>query len=167
MWLSPVRVILLSLPVLAVASPAAGQSDPVIAELDAFWAEVARTVSAGDAEGMRELYHPDGIYVFGSRESYLTQAQSSALDDANADLQATREGRRAQGIEFRLTSRVHDESTAHEVGLYHFWVTPQGEERSDHYGVVDSYLTKVGGRWMILVEIQTGESSKAEWDAGG
>ncbi len=36
---------------LLLAAPVAAQEDPVIAELDAFWAEVARTVVGGDHAG--------------------------------------------------------------------------------------------------------------------
>jgi hypothetical protein len=65
------------------------------------------------------------------------------------------------GLEFRFSSRVHDASTAHEVGLYHFWA----EGRAHFYGTVDSYLVKKDGRWMILVEIQRGpEATEAEWN---
>ena len=35
----------------------------VTTELDAYWAEVSRTVEEGDFEGYAELYHPDAVLV--------------------------------------------------------------------------------------------------------
>lgn len=33
------------------------------------------------------------------------------------------------------------------------------------YGLLDSYLVKKDGRWMILVEIQRWDMTKSKWDA--
>ncbi len=36
-----------------------------VAELDAYWAEVTRTVEEGDFEGYSGLYHPDAVLEVG------------------------------------------------------------------------------------------------------
>ena len=143
----------------------AAQADPVEAELDAFWTEVARTVSEGDLEGMRATYHPDAVHVPWDSTSYRTQPISKAGDNLPESTARTRAGLQQPNVEFRFTSRIHDETTAHEVGMVHFWRTVPNGERTDAYGLVDSYLVKKEGRWMILVEIQRWDFTEADWDA--
>jgi hypothetical protein len=143
----------------------AAQVDPIEAELDAFWAEVSRTVAEGDLEGMRATYHPDAIHVPWDSTSYTIQPISKAGDNLPESTARTRAGLQQPNVEFRFTSRIHDETTAHEVGMVHFWRTLSNGERTDAYGLVDSYLVKKEGRWMILVEIQRWNFTEAEWDA--
>ena len=152
---------------LTAAAPVAAQVDSIELELDQFWAEVSRTVAEGDFEGMQATYHPDAILVFEGRDSdsYRTRIMTTSLGPSEAGTADTREGRKVVGVEFRFSSRVHDSNTAHEVGISHFRRTRQGGEREDFYGLVDSYLVKKDGRWMILVEIQRVEATEAEWDA--
>jgi ketosteroid isomerase-like protein len=150
---------------LLVASPLAGQDDPVIAELDAFWAEVARTVAEGDFEGMVATYHPDGVWVSAVPSRPATRALRGMTAEAAEVAARTRAGEQAPRVEFRYSSRVHDSTTAHEVGMVRFTSTRGGVVVEDVYGLVDSYLVKKDGRWMILVEIQRWDMTKAEWDA--
>jgi ketosteroid isomerase-like protein len=150
---------------LLVASPLAGQDDPVIAELDAFWAEVARTVAEGDFEGMVATYHPDGVWVSAVPSRPATRALRGMTAEAAEVAARTRAGEQAPRVEFRFSSRVHDSTTAHEVGMVRFTSTRGGVVVEDVYGLVDSYLVKKDGRWMILVEIQRWDMTKAEWDA--
>ena len=77
----------------------------------------------------------------------------------------TRAGEQAPRVEFRFSSRVHDSTTAHELGMVRYTNTREGVLVEDAYGLVDSYLVKKDGRWMILVEIQRWDMTKAEWDA--
>jgi ketosteroid isomerase-like protein len=150
---------------LLVASPLAGQDDPVIAELDAFWAEVARTVAEGDFEGMVATYHPDGVWVSAVPSRPATRALRGMTAEAAEVAARTRAGEQAPRVEFRFSSRVHDSTTAHEVGMVRFTSTRGGVVVEDVYGLVDSYLVKKDGRWMILVEIQRWDMTRAEWDA--
>ncbi|MDX1389604.1 MAG: hypothetical protein R3344_10470 [Acidobacteriota bacterium] len=142
---------------------------PVEAELDAFWAEVSRTVAEGDHEAMVATYHPDAVHVGRLPDDATAYrinllAGSPTRERAAAATAEVRAGLRAPGVEFRFATRVNDENTAHEMGLYHFWSTRPGEDRVDAYGVVDSYLVKKDGRWMILVQIQRFGAIEAEWD---
>lgn len=147
---------------LAWARPAVAQDDSVRTELDAFWTEVVRSVVEWDVDAQKATYHPDAVSVTGDSISYSTRSMAAAF--AEAAPEAVANPPRNPGLEFRWSSRVHDATTAHEVGLYHF----SAEGRSDFYGGVESYLVKKDGRWMILVEIQRREGvSKSEWDALG
>jgi len=150
---------------LLVAAPLAAQDDPVTAELDAFWAEVSRTVAEGDFEGMVATYHPDGVWVSAVASRPATRALRGMTAEAAEGAARTRAGEQAPRVEFRFSSRVHDSTTAHEVGMVRFSSTRGGVVAEDVYGLVDSYLVKKDGRWMILVEIQRWDMTKAEWDA--
>ena len=144
----------------AGAQPAMGQTDSVTVELDAFWAGVSQSVTEWSLAAQKATYHPDAVGVSGTAASYTTALVWAGFAAREAD--ARNEVPRHPGLEFRLSSRVHDANTAHEVGLYHYWA----EGREHYYGTVDSYLVKKDGRWLILVEIQRGPAAtKAEWDA--
>ena len=150
---------------LALPAGADQAADPVLTELDAYWAEVSRTVAEGDFEGMRATYHPDAIWVTGDANSYRTVLMTEPLKQVAIDTAATREGVMRPNVEFRFSERVHDADTAREVGISHYWVTRTGQPRQDVYGHFDTYLVKKSGRWMALVEIQRGDATKADWDA--
>lgn len=150
---------------LLVAGPLAAQDDPILAELDAFWAEVARTVAEGDFEGMRATYHPDGVWVSAVPLKPATRALSGMTAEAAEGTARTRAGEQAPRVEFRFSSRVHDSTTAHEVGMVRYTNTRGGVRVEDAYGLMDSYLVKKDGRWMILLEIQRWDMTRAGWDA--
>jgi hypothetical protein len=154
------RIVSLGLIGLAlVAAPSAAQ-DPIEAELDAFWEVVVSSVENWDIDAQEATYHPDAISVTDHEASYRTRRIADlfaeARDAASVPPDAT--------LAFRFSSRVHDEATAHEVGVYRFHQA--GEE--PFYGGVDSYLVKKDGRWLILLEIMRREGlAQAEWDALG
>jgi hypothetical protein len=133
--------------------------------LDAFWAEVARTVAEGDFQGMVATYHPDDVWVSALASKPATHAQRAMTAQAAEGAARTRAREQSPRVEFRFSSRVHDSATAHEVGMVRFTNTRGGVLVEDVYGLVDSYLVKKNGRWMILVEIQRWDMTKPEWDA--
>ena len=144
--------------------PAAAQHDSIVAELDAFWAGVVKSVVEWSLPAQKATYHSDAVGVYGTAAEYTTSNVWAGFAAREADTSATEAPNRQRILEFRFSSRVHDASTAHEVGLYHFWA----EGRDHYYGTVDSYLVKKDGRWLILVEVQFEPPvSKADWDALG
>jgi hypothetical protein len=147
--------------------PAAAQTDSVAVELDAFWRGVERSVTEWSVAAQRATYHPDAIGVAGDAEEYRTSLIHADFAARQADTAQMNTSPLNPGLEFRITSRVHDAVTSHEVGMYRFSAdTPAG--RRVHYGAVDSYLVKKDGRWLILVEIQRREDlTEAEWQAAG
>ncbi|MCL4215360.1 MAG: hypothetical protein KJZ74_15770 [Gemmatimonadales bacterium] len=138
------------------------QGDPVTAELDAFWAGVVRSVTDWSIPAQKATYHPDAVGVTGTRSSYKTYHLWSEFAAKEADPAEMSAPPKSRILEFRFSSRVHDATTAHEVGLYHYW-----EEGQDHYyGTVDSYLVRKDGLWRILVEIQLELAmTEADWNA--
>lgn len=133
------------------------------AELDAFWAEMARTVEEGDFEGYSALYHPDAILVsLGSETSYPI---AQALTGWEPGFVATRAGDARAGVTFRFTRRLHDESTAHETGIFRYTFQPQGEAGSVAMVHFEGLLVKKDAGWLLVMEFQQGPATDAEWEA--
>lgn len=147
---------------LTAPGPAIAQTESTVAELDAFWAGVVKSVVEWSLPAQKATYHPDAVGAYGTAASYTTSSIWAGFAKREADTSAVEARDRRRILEFRFSSRVHDTSTAREVGLYHFWA--EGGEH--YYGTVDSYLVKKDGRWLILVEIQLEPPvTKADWDA--
>lgn len=70
------------------------ESHPIVAELDAFWAEAARTVAAGDHESMVAQFHPDGVHVGGTPDSYRTRLFTDNHENLAAGNAETRSAHR-------------------------------------------------------------------------
>ena len=93
------RIAVVATALLALPATAPAQ---VTTELDAYWAELSRTVEEGDFEGYAELYHPDAVLVAGGSGTYPI---GRALAGWKQGFDDTREGRAKAGVEFRLTER--------------------------------------------------------------
>ncbi len=169
--LNPVRVISFPRGVLALALSASALSALAlpgsaaaqdIAGLDAYWAEGARTVAEGDFEGYAEIYHPDAVLVVGGSGSYPI---AQALDGWKQGFDDTREGRAEAGVEFRLTDRLAGETTAHETGIFRYFLRPEEGEEQIALVHFEALLVKKDGRWLMLMEYQKGPATDAEWAA--
>jgi uncharacterized protein (TIGR02246 family) len=148
--------VLLALPATASAQ--------VVTELDAYWAEVARTVVEGDFEGYAALYHPDAVLVAGGSGSYPI---ANALAGWKPGFEDTREGSAVAGVEFRLTERLNDESTAHETGMFRYTIRPEGGEGQVALVHFEALLVKKDGRWLMVMEYQKEPATDEEWEAAG
>jgi ketosteroid isomerase-like protein len=146
----------------AVSSPLAAQD--VTAELDAFWAELSRTVGEGDFQGYAATYHPDAVLV--SAFSGSSYPISQALAGWEQGFVDTREGRVESSVAFRFTQRLSDESTAHETGLFRYSVVNAEGRRVDQYVHFEALLVKKGG-WKMVMEYQKSPATQEEWDAAG
>ena len=111
------RIHLLPVVLAAFMQVAPSHADPV-AELDAFWAEASRTVLEGDFEAYAATYHADAVLVSGFSNNSYPIAQ--ALDGWKQGFEDTRDGRMKASVEFRFTQRLHDETTAHETGMFRY-----------------------------------------------
>ena len=136
----------------------------VTTELDSYWAEVSRTVREGDFEGYAELYHPDAVLVAGGSGTYPI---ARALAGWKQGFDDTREGRAKAGVEFRLTERLNDATTAHETGIFRYTLAP--EEGDDVIAQVEfeALLVKKDGKWLMVMEYQKGPATDEEWAAAG
>ena len=148
---------------LMLCVPAAGFGQ-VSAELDAYWAEVARTVVDGDYDGYAALYHPDAVLVTDGSGS---QPIASALAGWKQLFDTTADGSAAASVEFRLTDRLNDATTAHELGMFRYSFTPSGGEKQVSTVHFSALLVKKNGAWLMIMERQQTAASDEEWAAAG
>jgi len=144
-----------------VASETA-ETSATSAELDAFWAEVSRTVAEGDFAGYAATYHADAILVSGARATSYPIA--SALRGWEQGFVDTSAGKTQASVEFRFTHRLNDETTAHETGIFHYTARPTGGELTEQYLHFEALLVRKDG-WKMLMEYQKAPATEAEWAA--
>jgi hypothetical protein len=143
-----------------VPAPAQPPADP---ELDAAYAELSRTVQEGDFEGYAALYHPDAVLVNKlSGESYPI---ATALAGWKPGFDATRDGQMKASVEFRITQRLADATTAHDTGMFRY-VSQSGTAEPQvaliHF---ESLYVKKDGAWLMVMEYQKSVATEAEWEA--
>ena len=143
-------------------TPVLGDDATVTAQLDEFWAAVARTVAEGDFEGYKAGYHPDAVLVSGPRE--LSYPISSAFRGWERGFVDTASGKLIANVEFRFTERLHDATTAYEIGIFHYAATPEEGEPVDQYVHFEALLVKKDG-WKMVMEYQKDPATMAEWAA--
>ena len=138
------------------------ENDLVIAELDAFWTELARTVNEGDFEAYSNTYHEDAILV--SESSGSSYPIANALGGWEQGFIDTKSGKLTASVEFRFTQRLNDSTTAHETGIFKYSSKPQDGEWNISYTNFESLLIKKEG-WKAMMEFQQSPATEAEWNA--
>lgn len=130
-------------------------------ELDALWAEVSRTVSAGDAVGYGVLYHPDAVVVTSGGTQLITQA----LAGWNQGFMDTAAGRMRAGVEFRITERRAAPGSAFDIGIFRYVSQSPGGQESVAMVHFEALMVKKDGRWLMIMENQKHVAAEAEWAA--
>lgn len=148
----------------ALLVTAANASAQVAAELDDYWAEVSRTVVDGDFEGYASLYHPDAVLVMQGRG---TVPIAEALAGWKQLFDDTADGSAMADVEFRLTGRLNDATTAHETGIFRYVFEPQEGEPSVSMVHFEALLVKRHDRWLMVMEYQQDPATEEEWAAAG
>ena len=138
------------------------QPDPIEAELNAYWAEVSRSVKEGDYAGYSATCHPLGILVSGNKKT--SYPLSKALAKWKQGFEDTKAKKITASVEFRVSQRFHDATTAHETGIFRYATTTDGKETVAfiHF---EGLLLKSKGRWQIMMENQKSVGTEAEWKA--
>ena len=132
----------------------------ITAELDAYWAELSRTVKEGDFEGYGAGYHPDAVLA--STFSDNSYPIADALQEWKQLFVDTHEGRMEASVEFRFTQRLHDATTAHETGMFLYSITGADGSKTDQYIHFEALLVKKDG-WKMVMEYQKSVASEEEW----
>jgi hypothetical protein len=148
---------------LGTASGFAADDKARLAELDAFWAEVSRTVREGDFEGYRATCHEEGVLVSGSKKN--SQPLSEALARWKKEFVATKSGKVKANVEFRFSERFGDSTTAHETGIFRYSNVDFEGKSQDEYIHFEGLLVKKNGRWKTLMEYQKSKAAIEEWKA--
>ncbi len=132
-----------------------------LAGLNAYWAEVARSVREGDFEGYRATCHPEGVLVSGSRATSYPLAK--ALEGWKQGFVDTKAGRRKATVEFRFGQRWGDETTAHETGIFRY-VAEDGEgHRQESFVHLEALLVRQDS-WRMLMEHQKAAATPDDWN---
>ncbi|MEM7393027.1 MAG: hypothetical protein AAF492_11840 [Verrucomicrobiota bacterium] len=133
-----------------------------IAELDAYWAEVSRTVKEGDFKGYKATCHQKGVLVTGlGQRSYPL---ADALARWKSDFDATKAGKKKAGVVFRFSQRLGDATTAHETGIFLYESTDDEGKPIKDYIHFEGLLLKEDG-WKIIMEYQKSRATEKEWEA--
>ncbi|MCJ8319353.1 MAG: DUF4440 domain-containing protein [Colwellia sp.] len=157
------RIVKLSLWLLLIITNAAIADDQIIKELDATWAELARTVAEGDFEGYKKGYHQDAILVSGfSKDSYPI---AKALASWKSGFDDTKAKKMTAGVDFYFTQRLHDQTTAHETGMFRYYTTDKQGKQTEFIAHMNALLIKKEGKWLIMMEYQKSQMTRAQWDA--
>jgi hypothetical protein len=131
------------------------------AELDAFWAEVSRSVREGDFEGYKATCHQEGVLVSGT--SQASYPLSKALARWKQDFLDTSAGKIKASVEFRFSKRLSDETTAHETGIFLYSTIDAEGQPKKEYIHFEGLLVKKGG-WKIMMEYQKSKATREEWE---
>lgn len=138
------------------------KDEKIIKELDEVWAEMTRTVSAGDYEGYGKIYHPDAVLVSGySKNSYPI---AKALSGWKKGFDDTKAGQMKANVTFRFSQRFHDSETAHETGMFYYYTINKDGKLNGQYVHMNALLVKKNGKWLVVMEYQKGPGTKEEWD---
>lgn len=135
----------------------------VITELDALWADVARSVATGDADLYLSTYHPDAIFVSARRG--ITRTVAEDVEANRAAWNDTRVGQARRSVEFRFTERLNSEDSALEVGIFRYASTEADGSTRVALIHFEAALVKKDGVWLQLLELQTADATAAEWEA--
>ena len=136
-----------------------------IAELNHFWAEISRTVAAGDFEGYAATYHEDAVVVFTTGENKTSVSIAKALANWKQGFSDTKAGKTVHNVTFRFSQRVGSETTAHETGIFAFQSADStGKANPKQYVHFDALLVKRNGVWLMIMEYQKTKATEEEWN---
>lgn len=134
-------------------------------ELDAYWAEVSRTVREGDFAGYGALYHPDAVVVFATGKPKVSFSISDALANWKSGFDDTKAGKIKADVQFRFSQRIGNSNTAHETGVFAYSAEDSSGNKSTSYVAFEMLFVKKDGQWLGMMEYQKNQVTQAEWDA--
>lgn len=154
----------LILTAIIMASPIAAHADDAarLKELNAYWAEVSRTVREGDFEGYVATCHVEGVLVSGVKK--MSQPLSEALARWKHEFADTKAGKMKASVEFRFSQRMGGDTTALETGIFLYsTITPDGKVVKEYIHFEELLVKREG--WKVLMEYQKSKATPEEWDA--
>lgn len=158
-------VLVLALFIASIPASAADPKEPRLAGLDTFWAEVSRSVGAGDFEAYEATCHPEGVLVSGVKKT--SSPLSVALARWKKEFTATKAGEMKASVVFRFSQRFGDDTTAHETGIFLYTSSGTDGKPNPEYIHFEVLLVKKDGHWKTLMEYQKSKATLEEWNALG
>ncbi len=148
------------------SNPASDKDSLRLAQLDLFWAELARTVIEGDHEGYQALYHEDAIVVFAAGKKKGSVSIADAMKGWMQGFVDTKAGKKKDHVEFRMSQRIGNETTAHETGIFAFTSADgEGNVQGKYLIHFEMLFVKKDDKWLAMMEHQKSEASEEEWNA--
>ena len=136
-----------------------------LAELDIYWAKLAKTVENGDFEGYAAAYHEDAVVVFATGENKVSVPLSSAMAGWKDGFTKTKAGLQNDSVRFRFSQRIGNATTAHETGIFHFTsYDTDGKLLGEYLIHFEMLLIKRGDQWLGVMEYQKLSATQEEWD---
>ncbi|OUS25122.1 hypothetical protein A9Q98_12805 [Thalassotalea sp. 42_200_T64] len=115
-------------------------NEQTLAELDAYWTEAERAVLEGDFAAYKASYHEDAVLVSGFKN--VSYPIATALARWQQGFDDTKAGKITASVEFRFSQRAHDQTTAHETGMFFYSTTDGDGKKSDFIAHMDALLVK-------------------------
>lgn len=144
------------------ATPLESPGSKAIAEIDAYWQEVERSVREGDFEAYCATIHPDAVIISGAKQ--VSYPLKQALLRWEKDFERTKSGQLKGAVSFRFAQRYRDTTTAHETGIFRYISTPKEGPATTDYVAFEALLVKKGGHWLLLMENQIRPASVEAWE---
>ena len=141
------------------------QENSRIMELDSYWKNLSLTVETGDDKGYESAYHPDAAVVNLVADPQNSKSIAQAMEGWRPGFQETHAGKAKSKVNFRFSSRLGDEKTAYEIGIFHYTQEKDGAVVADVYIDFEMLLVKKEGQWFALMELQRSMASKEAWNA--
>ena len=136
--------------------------DSVLGEIDRAWDKIKATITKGDFRSFKSNYHRDAILVNGiSKKCYPIK---TAFDGWKQGFDDTKEGSMDANLELKFSQRIFDRSTAHEIGIFHYYTIDKKGVQTDTYVHFESLWIKKQHKWFMLMENQISRTDKEEWD---
>lgn len=131
-------------------------------ELNALWAEVSRSVKAGDFDGYAATCHAEGVLVSGAkRTSYPLKKALAGWKQGFVD---TKNGKLTASVEFRFSQRLGDDTTAHETGIFCYSTVDAAGKKSRALIHFEALLVKQANRWQVMMEYQKSPATEKQWN---
>ena len=138
-------------------------NDNVISDIDKTWDKMKISISSGDFRSFKTYYHRDAVFVNGiSNKSYAIR---KAFDGWKQGFMDTKKGLINADLELKFSRRVFDSSTAHEVGIFHYYTIDKDGKQTDAYVHFESLRVKKHSRSVMMMENQISKTNKEEWDS--
>ncbi len=152
----------LSWSIVLTSSVALRADDATSAEIDrTIWEVISRSVVDQDIDAMAATYHPDAVLV-SVRGTTPIAEQLVVWGQGMEEQEAS--GASAT-VAFRFTTRLHDETTAFEAGMFNYTQIDSDGNESSAYVPFEALLVKKNGTWLMVMERQLPAADEAAWDA--
>lgn len=141
------------------------QENSRITELNQYWNSLSKTVQEGNETAYAAAYHPDAVVVNLVANPQNSKTISQAMEAWRPGFQETEAGKAKSKVDFRFSSRIGDEKTAYEIGIFHYTQEKDGTVVADVYINFEMLLVKKEGQWLALMELQRSMVSKEAWNS--